>query len=78
MAAAGSIRSDDIDTGIHVISSLLPPANQVHLHPFGMVNHTVSFFGSLLLTNALGYQQHQYVNDELVRTFGPEIGEEEN
>lgn len=76
MVAAGSIRSDDTDTGIHVISSLLPPASQIHLHPFGMVNYTVSFFGSLVLTNALGYQQQRYVNDELVRTFGPDTEEE--
>lgn len=71
MVAAGSILPDDSENGIHVIGSLLPPASQVHLHPFGMVNYTVSFFGSLVLTNALGYRQHRYVNDELVRSFGP-------
>lgn len=76
MVAAGSILSDDTETGIQVISSLFPPASQVHLHPFGMVNYTVSFFGSLLLTNALGYQQQRYVDDKLVRTFGSETEEE--
>lgn len=56
--------------GIHVIASLLPPANQRHLHPFGMADYTVSFFGSLVLTNALGYRQRRYRNGRPVRTFG--------
>lgn len=56
--------------GIHLIASLLPPANQRHLHPFGMADYTVSFFGSLVLTNALGYHQRRYRNGRLIRVFG--------
>jgi hypothetical protein len=77
MVAAGSLLPDGSEAGIHVISSLFPPASQIHLHPFGMVNYTVSFFGSLVLTNALGYQQQRFVNGELVRTFGPGDAEAE-
>lgn len=71
--SAGSITSDgNSGTGVHVIGSLLPPAKQTHLHPFGMVNYTVSFFGTVLLTNALGYRQIRFVNDQPVQVFGPD------
>jgi hypothetical protein len=74
--AAGSIVPGDTGEdggtadGIHVVGSLLPPASQVHLHPFGMVDYTVSFFGTLVLTNALDYRQCRYVNGDLIETFG--------
>lgn len=69
--ALGSIRPDtDAKTGITILSTLLPPARQVHLHPFGMADYTISFFGLLILTNALGYSHYWYVNDKLVRRIG--------
>lgn len=69
--AVGSILSDmDTEVGIKVISTLLPPARQDHLHPFGMADHAISFLGLVILTNALGYSHHWYVNDELVRKIG--------
>ncbi|WP_129114550.1 M14 family metallopeptidase [Halegenticoccus tardaugens] len=57
---------------VHVVGSLLPPANQSNLHPFGVHDYAVSFLGQTVLTNALGYLQERYVDGELVRTFGPE------
>ncbi|MFC4551375.1 MULTISPECIES: M14 family zinc carboxypeptidase [Halorussus] len=60
----------DDGTGVHVVGSLLPPAYQGNLHPFGLLDYTVAFFGHTLLTNALGYQQNRYVNGDLVGTFG--------
>ncbi|UPV74874.1 peptidase M14 [Halorussus limi] len=72
--AAGSITSSDGSAGVHVVGTLLPPAKQTHLHPFGMVDHTLSFFGTLVLTNALGYRQRRLVDGETVRTFGPDGG----
>ncbi|WP_255150471.1 M14 family zinc carboxypeptidase [Halorarius halobius] len=54
--SAGSITTDGA-TGVHVISSLLPPATQKNLHPFGLVDYAPSFLGYLLLTSALGFQQ---------------------
>lgn len=69
--ALGSILSDpDTKTGITIVSTLLPPARQVHLHPFGMADYTISFFGLLILTNALGYSHCWYVDNELVRRIG--------
>ncbi|PSQ33765.1 hypothetical protein BRD05_08010, partial [Halobacteriales archaeon QS_9_70_65] len=39
--AAASVTPDGTtDTGIHYISSLLPPATQANLHPFGLQNYT--------------------------------------
>ncbi len=57
-------------TGIHVVGSLLPPAYQGNLHPFGLLDYTVAFFGHTVLTNALGYRQTRYVNGEQVASFG--------
>ncbi|WP_266074815.1 hypothetical protein [Haladaptatus caseinilyticus] len=69
--SAGSLTGGRSDgTGIHVIGSLLPPANQGNLHPFGLLDYTVSFLGHTMLTNALGYQQTRYVNGQQVSTFG--------
>lgn len=70
--AAGSIESDDSGGAVRVVGTLLPPAEQTHLHPFGMVDYTVSFFGSLVLTNALGYRQRRLTDGDTVRTFGPD------
>ena len=69
--AAGSITPDrNTGTGIHVIGSLLPPASQSNLHPFGLLDYTVAFLGHVMLTNALGYQQNRFVDGERVKTFG--------
>jgi hypothetical protein len=58
LVATGSItESADSGRGIHVISSLLPPASQRNIHPFGLLDYTVSFLGYLVLTSALGFQQ---------------------
>lgn len=66
----GESPADDPGDGIHVIGGLLPPANQSHIHPFGMLDYTVSFFGQTVLTNALGAKQVRRVDGEIVQTFG--------
>ena len=67
--SAGSLAGND-DTGIHVIGGLLPAAEQSSLHPFGMLEYTVTFLGHTMLTNALGYQQVRLVDEEPVLRFG--------
>ncbi|WP_255196741.1 M14 family metallopeptidase [Halorarius litoreus] len=68
--ATGSLTpSSDSGTGIHVVGSLLPPASQSNLHPFGVLDYTVSFLGYLVFTSALGFQQVRTVGDEEF-TFG--------
>ncbi|WP_458190622.1 M14 family zinc carboxypeptidase [Haladaptatus sp. NG-WS-4] len=66
---AGSLTRDN-GTGIHVIGGLLPPANQSHLHPFGMLEYTPTFLGHTMLTNALGFVQNRYVDGDLTARFG--------
>ncbi|MFU8870161.1 peptidase M14, partial [Natronococcus sp.] len=66
--AAGSLSAGDSE--INVIGSVLPPANQRELHPFGMADYAVSFMGHTMLCNALGFQQRRFVEDELVGTWG--------
>jgi hypothetical protein len=58
------------DSEINVLGSVLPPANQRELHPFGMADYAVSFMGHTLVCNALGFEQRRYVNGELVGTWG--------
>ncbi|WP_254821851.1 M14 family metallopeptidase [Haloglomus halophilum] len=66
--ATGSLtRGPQDGTGIHVIGSLLPPASQANLHPFGLLDYTVSFLGYLVFTSALGFQQVRTVGDEETR-----------
>jgi hypothetical protein len=68
--ATGSLTGGPKDgTGIHVIGSLLPPASQANLHPFGLLDYTVSFLGYLVFTSSLGFQQVRTVEDEELR-FG--------
>ncbi|WP_330633127.1 M14 family zinc carboxypeptidase [Halocatena halophila] len=67
--SAGSL-TDDATGTIHCIGSLLPPAEQSNLHPFGLLEHTTTFLGHTMLTNALGYRQRRFVDGELVATFG--------
>lgn len=66
--AAGSLAADDAE--INLIGSVLPPANQRELHPFGMADYAVSFMGHTMLCNALGFQQRRFVGGELVGTWG--------
>ena len=56
--AAGSItESANSGRGVHVVSSLLPPASQSNLHPFGLLNYTTTFLGYVVLTSTLGFEQ---------------------
>ncbi|EMA45984.1 M14 family zinc carboxypeptidase [Halobiforma nitratireducens] len=55
---------------INVLGSVLPPARQTELHPFGMADYAVSFMGHTLICNALGFEQRRYVDGELVGTWG--------
>jgi len=64
------VRSDQ--GSVQVISSLLPPAKQTNLHPFGMLDYAVSFLGHTMLVNALGHVQKRVIDGEVVRTFGGE------
>ncbi|WP_293029970.1 M14 family zinc carboxypeptidase [Natronococcus sp.] len=66
--AAGSIEAGDGE--ITVLGSLLPPAQQTELHPFGMANYALSFMGHTLLCNALGFEQRRYYDGELIGTWG--------
>lgn len=66
--AAGSLSAGDSE--INVIGSILPPANQEYLHPFGMADYATSFMGHTVLLNALGFEQRRYVDGELVGTWG--------
>ncbi|ELY55595.1 peptidase M14 carboxypeptidase A [Natronococcus amylolyticus DSM 10524] len=65
---AGRLAAGDAE--ITVLGSVLPPAQQTELHPFGMADYAVSFMGHTLLCNALGFQQRRYVDGELVGTYG--------
>ncbi|WP_247003107.1 M14 family metallopeptidase [Halosolutus gelatinilyticus] len=66
--SAGTLTAGDAE--INVLGSILPPAQQTVLHPFGMADYAVSFMGHTLLCNALGFEQRRYVDGELVRTYG--------
>ena len=65
---AGSLQAGDAE--INLLGSVLPPANQRELHPFGMADYAVSFMGHTMLCNALGFQQRRFVQGELVGTWG--------
>lgn len=68
--SAGSITaSQDDGTGVHTICSLLPPAKQTNLHPFGMLNYTATFLGYVMFTSALGFEQIRDIGTE-VRRYG--------
>ena len=73
MGADGDVGAGTLSAGdaeINVIGSVLPPAQQTELHPFGMADYAVSFMGRTLLCNALGVEQRRYVDGELRRTYG--------
>lgn len=63
--STGSLtRTADDGTGIHVVSSLVPPATQKNLHPFGLLDYTPTYMGYLVLTSALGFQQVRRTADD--------------
>jgi hypothetical protein len=66
----GAGRLETNGSEVVVLGSILPPARQTELHPFGMADYSVSFMGHTLLCNALGFEQRRYVDGELVRTYG--------
>lgn len=73
LGGAGNVGVGTLSAGdaeINVVGTLLPPANQRELHPFGMADYTLSFMGHTLICNALGFEQRRYVNGELVGTWG--------
>ncbi|WP_323192477.1 M14 family zinc carboxypeptidase [Halostella sp. PRR32] len=43
------------DGAIHFVGSLLPPATQENLHPFGVHDYAVTTLGTTLLANAVGH-----------------------
>jgi len=66
--AVGSLSAGESE--INLLGSVLPPANQRELHPFGMADYAVSFMGHTMICNALGFQQRRFVQGELVGTWG--------
>ena len=64
LVVAGSIHDDG--SGLHILGGVLPPAFQEQLHPFGMLNHSVTLLGYLMVSNALGHTHHRVVNSEEV------------
>ncbi|XVH33488.1 M14 family metallopeptidase (plasmid) [Haloferacaceae archaeon DSL9] len=66
--AVGTVTAGDSE--IAVLGSILPPAQQTELHPFGMADYSVSFMGHTLVCNALGFEQRRYYEGELIRTYG--------
>lgn len=62
--SVGALERDDGETGIQVIGSVLPPAHQRNLHPFGMLDYGIEFLGHTILLNALGYEQQRFVDGD--------------
>jgi hypothetical protein len=58
------------DGTVQVIGSLLPPAWQGNLHPFGMTDYAATYFGHLVMTNALRGQQVREVDGEETLRIG--------
>ena len=57
---------DATESGIKVIGSVLPPALQTNLHPFGMLDYGIEFLGHVIMMNALGYDQQRVVDGDVV------------
>ncbi len=68
VVAASVTPDENTGRGVHLIGSLLPRPTQANVHAFGLQDYTVTFFGNLILTSALGFQQVRDTGDE-VRTF---------
>jgi len=78
-ATAGQVRLGTVPTesdrvGIHLLGSLLPAASQAHLHPFGLLDHSLTRLGYLLLCNALGYRFSLSRNGQERVTLGALVG----
>ena len=58
------------DGSVQLVGSLLPPAEQSNLHPFGMVDYAATYFGHLVMTNALFGQQVREVDGEETLRIG--------
>ncbi|SDJ24669.1 Zinc carboxypeptidase [Halovenus aranensis] len=59
--------------GVHLLGTLLPPAEQGNLHPFGLLDQSLTTFGYTLLCNALGYRLNCSLNGETVTGFGETV-----
>jgi hypothetical protein len=70
--ASGTVREVvRSDAGsVQMISRLFPPAKQTSLHPFGMLDYSLSFLAYTMLSNDLGYVQKRFVGAEEVASFG--------
>jgi len=78
-AADGRVRlatvpEDGERTGVHLLGSVLPPATQHNLHPFGLLDHALTTLGYLLLCNALGYRLALSRDGNRVATLGSLVG----
>ena len=58
------------DGSVQLVGSLLPPAEQSNLHPFGMADYAATYFGHLVMTNALFGQQVREVDGEETLRIG--------
>ena len=79
--ADGAVRLATVPTeservGVHLLGSLLPPAAQHNLHPFGLLDHSLTTLGYLLLCNALGYRLALSRNGRQVATLGSLVADE--
>jgi PGF-CTERM protein len=74
----GTVRTARDRVGVHLLGSLLPPANQEHLHPFGLLDHSLTRLGYLLLCNALGYRLSLSRNGREAVTLGSVVDIDQN
>ena len=76
--AGGDVVVGTLELGagtIQVVGSLLPEANQSNLHPFGMCDYATTYFGHLVMTNALRGQQVRAVDGRETVRVGRGSGE---
>jgi PGF-CTERM protein len=73
-ARLATVPTDGERVGIHLLGSLLPPAAQHNLHPFGLRGQSLTRLGYLLLCNALGYRLSFSRNGDQVTTLGSLVG----
>ena len=72
----GTVPTEGGRVGVHLLGSLLPPATQENLHPFGLLDHSLSRLGYLVLCNALGYRLSLSRNGQQVVTLGSVVDTE--
>ncbi|ERH10625.1 MAG: hypothetical protein J07HX64_02402 [halophilic archaeon J07HX64] len=77
-ARLATVPADSERVGVHLLGSLLPPATQRNLHPFGLRGQSLTRLGYLLLCNALGYRLSFSRNGERVTTLGSLVGTSES